>query len=230
LKALDLYAKIEPLIGFYDEYEELYSSYLELLSPLHVKNILDVGCGNGKLLEHLENNHYNAYGIDRSKEMVKRAEQLGVNASTQELSDFKDGSFDCVLAVADVLNYIKKEDLSEFFDSIAKVLKDGAYFLCDINTLEGFDVTDGVMVRDNPNEFLSIEANYEDEMLTTNITLFEQKNKIYKKYSDTIYQYYHPINFFKNMKNLQLLETFDISMFSDEIDKTILLFKNKKSV
>ncbi len=225
MNALDLYAKIEPLIGFYDEYEELYSSYLELLSPLHVKNILDVGCGNGKLLKHLENKNFNACGIDRSKEMIKRAVQLGVSASTKELSDFEESSFDCVLAVADVLNYIKKEDLNEFFKSIARVLKDGGYFLCDINTLEGFDVTDGVMVRDNPNEFLSIEANYEDEILTTNITLFEQKNEIYKKYSDTILQYYHSVTFLKNMKEMQLIETFDISMFSDEIDKTILLFK-----
>jgi len=80
LTSLDLYAKIEPLIGFYDEYERLYSSYLQLLFPLHVKSVLDIGCGNGKLLKLLETNGYDAFGIERSKEMVNRAKKLGVQA------------------------------------------------------------------------------------------------------------------------------------------------------
>jgi len=226
LKALDLYAKIEPLIGFYDEYEELYLSYFEILNSLHVEDILDLGCGNGKLLKHLKQNGFNACGIDRSQEMVNRALKLGVNASTKELLDFENSSFDCILAVADVLNYIKPEELCDFFQNISRALKDDGYFLFDINTLEGFAVADGVMVRDNDNEFLAIEANYEDKMLTTNIILFDKQNSSYKKYSDTIYQYYHKLSFFKNMKNMKLIKIFDISMFGDEVDKNIILLKN----
>ncbi len=78
--SLDLYAKIEPLIGFYDEYEILYSSYLQLLYPLGVKSVLDIGCGNGKLLKLLEENDFNSFGIDRSEEMIKRSLSLGVKA------------------------------------------------------------------------------------------------------------------------------------------------------
>jgi len=225
IKALDLYAKIEPLIGFYEEYEELYASYVEILLSLHVDKILDVGCGNGKLLQHLKNNNFKACGIDRSQEMVKRAIKLDVKASTKELSDFKSASFECVLAVGDVLNYIKKEDLESFFQNISNVLKKDGYFICDINTLDGFDVTDGIMVRDNPDEFLSIEANFKDEILTTDIVLFEKHKNSYKKYSDTIYQYYHTLSSLKNLNFLKLIETFDISMFSDNVDKKILLFK-----
>ena len=48
INPLDLYAKIESLIGFDAQYEKLYQIYLHLLNSLHVKTILDVGCGNGK--------------------------------------------------------------------------------------------------------------------------------------------------------------------------------------
>jgi len=43
LNSLDLYAKVEPFIGFYEEYEKLYDKYLELIEPLGVKKCLDIG-------------------------------------------------------------------------------------------------------------------------------------------------------------------------------------------
>ncbi len=223
--SLDLYAKIEPLIGFYDEYEELYSSYLQLLYPLAVSSVLDIGCGNGKLLKLLQNNDFDAYGIDRSSEMIKRAKKLGVKAEIKELASLEKNSFECALAVGDVLNYMKDDELDKFFDEVKAVVKEDGYFLADINTKLGFEVADGVMVKESENSFLSVEANYEDEVLTTNITLFERAKESYAKSSGQVLQYFHTRERFEKLKSFRLVASSPISMFSDEDEKLLMLFQ-----
>jgi predicted TPR repeat methyltransferase len=117
INPLDLYAKIESLIGFDAQYEKLYQVYLQLLDSLHVKTVLDVGCGNGKFLKHLEGKQFSACGIDRSATMVERACALGVDASTKELDAFSEASFECVVAIADVLNYIPVTEVDSTFEA-----------------------------------------------------------------------------------------------------------------
>ncbi len=225
MKALDLYAKIEPLIGFYDEYEKLYSSYLEVISNLQIDSILDIGCGNGKLLKLLEKNKIKACGIDRSVSMIERATKLGVDASTRELIDFESATFDCALAVADVLNYIKPDEIDKFFKKIANILKKDGYFLADINTINGFELADGVLVREEENKFLSVESFFEDYLLTTNIVFFEQKKRLYEKFNGTILQYYHPKKSFQKLKFFKLLNTYPITLFSNKTEKLLMIFQ-----
>ena len=228
MNSLDLYAKIEPLIGFYDEYETLYSSYLQLLYPLHVSSVLDIGCGNGKLLKLLDDNDFDAFGIDRSEEMIKRAKELGVKAEVQELNSLHVDSYECALAVGDVLNYMKDSELDKFFDEVKAVVQEDGYFLADVNTKIGFEVADGVMVKESDESdesFLSVEANYEDEVLTTNITLFEKDKEAYKKSSGQVLQYYHTKERFENLKSFRLVASSPISMFSDEEEKLLMLFQ-----
>ncbi|WP_024953797.1 class I SAM-dependent DNA methyltransferase [Sulfurospirillum arcachonense] len=227
MHSLDLYAKIEPLIGFYDEYDALYSSYLQLLYPLHVNTILDIGCGNGRLLKLLQDNDFKAFGIDRSKEMITRAQSLGVNADTKELKEFKKGSFECALAVGDVLNYMKEDELNSFFSDVSNTLSDEGYFLFDVNTLAGFEVADGAVVKDEEDKFLSIEANFEENILTTNITLFEKEGKTFNKISGEVKQYYHTKEVFQNLKEFRYVADSPISMFSDEEEKLLILLQKR---
>ena len=224
MQALDLYAKIEPLIGFYDEYNKLYFKYLDILKSLDVYNILDVGCGNGNFLRLLKDRNYNAQGIDRSKEMIKIARSLGVDAQNIELCDVEK-KYDCVTAIGDVLNYMTKEELRKFFSEIKNSLGKNRYVVADINTLSGFqEVADGLLLKETEEQFLAIEANFEYEKLTTNITLFEKEKEKYKRYSNTILQYYHKLELLKNIEGFELVSVFDISMFGDS-DKMILIFK-----
>lgn len=224
MQALDLYAKIEPLIGFYDEYNKLYLRYLDILESLHVETILDVGCGNGKFLRLLKDRNYKAKGIDRSKEMIKIAQSLGVEAQNIELCDVL-GKYDCITAVGDVLNYMTKEELHKFFIEIKNTLGENGYFIVDINTLLGFEeVADGLLIKETNEQFLAIEANFEHKKLTTRITLFEKEKENYKRYSNTIFQYYHQLELFKNIEGFELINIFYTSMFGDS-DKVILVFK-----
>lgn len=226
MKPLDLYAKIESLIGFDAQYESLYQTYLEKLRSLHVNTVLDIGCGNGKFLAHLAHEGYRALGIDRSAAMVERALSLGVNASTQELENFENNTFDGIVAIADVLNYMSTEELQHFLAQVHRVLKPKGYFLCDINTLYGFEnVADGVMAKEDEKHFLCVEASYENKQLLTHFTLFEKENELYQKYSADIMQYYHAPSWFKKLRGWKIVHQKSITLFSDEADKLLMCFQ-----
>jgi SAM-dependent methyltransferase len=225
MNPLDLYAKIEPLIGFYDEYEKLYLLYLQKIKSLHVKSVLDIGCGNGRFLKHLNRSGFDCLGIDRSKEMVKKACAIGVNAKVLELENIQKNSFDSITAVGDVLNYMNQDELNKFFDSILKVLKKDGYFLFDINTVEGFELTDGAMVKDFEDKFLSIEANFNGKILKTDITLFEKEEKNFVKYSANITQYYHNATKFKNIKGFKTILMSHFGMFESNSEKTLVILQ-----
>lgn len=228
MNPLDLYAKIESMIGFYDQYEKLYDIYLSHLKKLHVTHVLDVGCGNGKFLQHLTSASFNAQGIDRSEQMVTRALELGVNASTKELASFEEGSFDCVVAVADVLNYIPSHEIATFFEATARVLRPKGYFVCDVNTLYGFEnVAEGVMQQEEEGRFLCVEATYAQKELLTKITLFEQEGELYRKLKGEITQYYHSLSLLKKINDLRLVSTHPIVLFGDEADKMLLVYQKR---
>ncbi len=224
MKALDLYSRIEPLIGFYNEYEKLYTHYLEELSYFKVKTILDVGCGNGTMLMHLSK-HYNAKGIDISQNMVEIASKKGIDASCRSIEEVE-GKFDAILAVSDVLNYLDISSLQSFLKAVERLLANGGLFLCDINTLFGFEeVTAGSMSVDEDEQFLSIEADFNNNVLVTQIILFEKNGEFYTKESAEILQYYYLIDEIKSLTNLTLLDVKEISLFDEESDKNMLIFQ-----
>jgi cyclopropane fatty-acyl-phospholipid synthase-like methyltransferase len=224
--SLDLYAKIEPMIGFYEEYEELYKEYLLLLKEYKIKNILDVGCGNGNMLMHLQN-IYEAKGIDISKSMVEIAIKKGANAYCIDIKDELD-NYDAIIAIGDVINYFDKKYLKFFLEKVEKRLNKNGIFVCDINTPFGFEeVTAGSMSIDEDERFLSIEAEFEENILTTQITLFEKERDCYKKNSKKILQYYHSVSDIQELTNLKIQKIKDIKLFAEQSDKTILLFSKE---
>lgn len=227
MHALDLYAKIEPLIGFDSQYERLYQRYLKELQSLHVKSILDIGCGNGVFLQKLEAEGFEAQGIERSAAMVERAKVRGVKVSMRELESFEENSLDAILAVADVMNYMEASELTLFLNQIHRILKKGGIFLGDINTLYGFEaVADGVMVKEEGEYFLSVDASFEKPILKTTLTLFTGNEKIYTKEQGVIFQYFHSLSFFKKLKTLKFYTSYPILLFaSEEADKSLILLK-----
>jgi cyclopropane fatty-acyl-phospholipid synthase-like methyltransferase len=221
-----LYAKVEPFIGFDEAYEELYQTYLEKLSDYKIKTILDVGCGNGNFLLHLQK-LYLAQGIDISYEMVKIAQAKGVDASCLPLEKVEQ-KYDALLSVADVLNYLDKSDLEKFLKDVESHLFDDGIFICDINTLFGFsEVTAGSLSIDEDDTFISIDSEFEDEKLYTTITMFTKDGKNYTKEQEDILQYYHTIKDIENLSSLKLVSVDEVALFSKESDKSLLVFRKE---
>lgn len=157
--------------------------------------------------------------------MVEIASSIGVKSEVKELSELKSNSYDAITAIGDVLNYISLSELNEFFLQVKRVLKPQGYFIADVNTFEGFEIADGVMSSSLEDKFLSIEANYVDEVLHTHISYFEKEGKAYQRYEAGIDQYYHSRSYFETQSSLQLKDSLLHNMFSELDEKEIMLFQ-----
>jgi 2-polyprenyl-3-methyl-5-hydroxy-6-metoxy-1,4-benzoquinol methylase len=224
---LDLYAKAEHLLGIEEATEALYDLYRSELDEYKIKTLLDVGCGRGGFMRRMTSDGVKCKGVDLSSVMVEECKEQGFDAECIDVSEVE-GTYDAVVSIFDVLNFLDKDELVKFLDAIADRLNDEGIFIADINTLYGFsDVAEGTMSSENEKEFLSVDAQFENDELLTKFTLFEKnKDGTYTKHQDTITQYFHKIKTFQKLSKLKLVEKQTFSLYDTE-DKTLLIFKKR---
>ena len=224
---LDLYAKAEHLLGIEEATEALYDLYRSELDEYKIKTLLDVGCGRGGFMTRMISDGVKCKGVDLSSLMIEECISNGLDAECIDVKNVT-GKYDTIVSIFDVLNFMNKEELINFLEAIATKLNDDGIFIADINTLYGFsDVAEGTMSSENEKEFLSVDAQFENDMLTTKFTLFEkQDDESYKKYQDSIVQHFHKIKLFQKLSGLKLIEKQTFSLYDTE-DKTLLIFKKR---
>ncbi|MCT7587958.1 class I SAM-dependent DNA methyltransferase [Aliarcobacter butzleri] len=227
---LDLYAKVEPYLDFEEEVYTLHKEFLRFVMVNDLDNIIDIGCGQGYFLENLKVNKKKYFGIDLSVEQIKVCQEKNLNAKAIDLKDVKE-KFDCATAIFDVLNYIPKNELKIFLEQTYEILNQNAYFIFDVNSYFGFDeVAQGTITIDVEDKFIAIDANFENNKLQTDITLFEkQENGLFSKEQDSIIQEYHSKEFLSKILEeigFKLIEIKEFNLHTDEIaDKLIFICK-----
>ncbi len=224
---LDLYAKAEHLLGIEEATEALYDLYRSELDGLNVKTLLDVGCGRGGFMRRMISDGVVCKGVDLSSVMIEECKDQGLDAECIDVSEVE-GKYDAVVSIFDVLNFLDKDELVKFLDAVAQRLNDDGIFIADINTLYGFsDVAEGTMSNDSGEEFLVVDAVFENDELHTKFTLFEKlDNDMYKRHQDTIVQYFHKMKTFQKLEGLKLVDKQTFSLYDTE-DKTLLIFKKR---
>ncbi|SFV50198.1 hypothetical protein MNB_SM-7-1547 [hydrothermal vent metagenome] len=227
LTNLDLYAKVEHLLGIEEATDALHSLYMSELDDLEVKRLLDVGCGRGGFIKRAVAKGIEAKGCDPSLVMAKACQDEGLDVVCGEIKSV-DGKFDAIVSIFDVLNFMDKEQLSTFLDEVAKRLEDDGIFIADINTKYGFsEVAEGVMSAEDEKGFLNVDASFCNDELLTTFTYFEKRGDgCYQKHQNSITQYFHPIKFFQKHKALKLVDKQTFSLY-DTNDKTLLIFKKR---
>jgi 2-polyprenyl-3-methyl-5-hydroxy-6-metoxy-1,4-benzoquinol methylase len=227
---LDLYAKVEPYLDFEEEVYTLHREFLRFVMVNELDNIIDIGCGQGYFLENLKVNKKKYFGIDLSVEQIKVCQEKNLKAEAIALKDVKE-KFDCATAIFDVLNYIPKIELKQFIKETSLILNEGAYFIFDVNSLFGFEeIAQGCITIDVEDKFIAIDANFENNKLQTDITLFEkQENRMFSKESDSIIQEYHSKEFLSKLLKecgFEIQEIKEFNLHTDEhADKLIFICK-----
>jgi len=175
---LDLYAKVEDLLGVEEVAPSLYKYYSDYLKTIEFNSILDIGCGSGEFLLAIERefNPQNILGVDLSNIMIQKAKDKGVNAKAINISNL-DEKFEVITAVFDMLNYLNRPELIEFLQSVENILSDNGIFMLDINSLNGFEsVAVGSYIVDDDKRFLTIDSYFTDEIYYSDFTLFSYKS------------------------------------------------------
>lgn len=224
--SLDLYAKVEDLLGVKEAAPTLYAHYLLFLNTVKFDSLLDVGCGSGDFLRQMQGalEIPQVKGLDLSPLMVSKTLEQGYDAQCIDLCDLN-GRYDVITAVFDMLNYLDKEQLERFLHCVKEHLSEGGYFLCDINTLYGFEnVAVGSFIVDDEERFLTIDSDFEDGEYISEFTLFEKEGTVFKKSQEVIRQYYHTIDDMLSLSGLELLQSDEVNLYDfDEADKVFLV-------
>ena len=101
------------------------------------KKLLELGCGTGSMLKHLQD-AYEVSGLDISSEMLSIARKKVPRAklSRQNMVDFQiDDRFDVIFCVFDSINHVRRfSDWKKVFANARRHLTPAGCFIFDINT------------------------------------------------------------------------------------------------
>jgi len=226
--SLDLYAKVEDLLGVKEVAPKLYAHYFLFLNSIDFDTLLDVGCGSGDFLQQMQTalNIPEVKGIDLSPLMVSKTLEQSIDAECIDLCDLT-GSYDVITSVFDMLNYLDAMALKRFLNCVKEHLSEGGYFLCDINTLYGFEnVAVGSFIVDDDRRFLTVDSDFEEGEYVSEFTLFEKEGIHFKKSQEIIKQYYHAVEDIVKLSGLELIESDDVNLYElEEADKHFIVLR-----
>jgi len=220
---LELYGRIEDLFLDREAAHILWSKFIAILLDLEVKNVLDIGCGSGDFCELANTNGLKIKGIDLSHTQIERAKDK-CECEVKDVCEM-DEKFDAAVAIFDVINYMDEEQLKRFFSCVENVVD--RYFIFDANSYFAMnDLAIGTLKAEDENRFGVLYSDFEDDVLATEITLFEKEGECYKKSQAHIIQYYHSIEKLTKLTKMKLVNKIPVSLYgSGEIEKWILVFE-----
>jgi len=227
--SLDLYARVEDLLGVKEAAPNLYAHYLLALQGIEFDSLLDVGCGSGDFIAGIEEAfpEVSFRGIDLSGEMVARAREQGVEAAQVDLCD-DPGRYGVITAVFDMLNYLDSEALERFGQCAREHLVEGGVFLCDTNTLHGFEsVAVGSFIAEDETRFVTIDSDFEAGEYHSIFNLFEREGAMWHRSTGAIGQYYHSPEALRAALGMEAVEQTPVYLYDEnQADKMFWVFHN----
>jgi len=108
----------------------------------NAKTVLELGCGTGSMLSHLQDS-YQVSGLDISSRMLSIARKKVSRAKLfrQDMVDFGiNERFDVIFCVFDSINHVRRfSDWKKVFVRVRRHLSAGGCFIFDINTQRKLD-------------------------------------------------------------------------------------------
>lgn len=221
----------------YDEFMDNipYDDWVDYLEKLLKKYevptnlILDMGCGTGSVTRRLASKGYDMIGIDNSEEMLSIAiEKSTENDILYLLQDMRElelyGTVGGVVSICDSMNYITdEEELCDVFRLVNNYLEKDGVFIFDMNTLYKYShiLADNTIAESREKEsFIWDNYYYEDEMINEyNLTIFvneDEKDNLYRKYTETHYQKAYTLDTVKELlkkAGMEFVDAFDAFTF-----------------
>jgi len=134
----ETYSKYYDLLYKDKNYQEEFD-YIQKIISKHGspgKNILDIGCGTGKHLNHFKDAGYNIAGVDLSENMIIEAKKhlnQEEDLICSKASEFKfNKKFDIIISLFHVMSYqTSNDEIEKVFYNVAEHLNNGGLFIFD---------------------------------------------------------------------------------------------------
>lgn len=161
-------------------------------------DILDLGCGTGRLSIALAAGGARVVGVDPDSAMLARAREKSVGLPV----DWQCGTlpqitgrarFDAITASLDVINHITcRDELQATFCSAARLLREGGLLVFDVNTEKKFREVYGQnsYIFRSLGAFAAWENDYDEEreLCRFTVDVFTQTGDRYERKTDRIYE------------------------------------------
>jgi ubiquinone/menaquinone biosynthesis C-methylase UbiE len=125
-----------------------------------VRQLLDIGCGNGYLLEEIRRRmgDVSLSGLEYTPELVQIARERNVENCEIVQGDvrhipFAEASHDVVVTERCIINVMDQDDQAKSLNEVARILRPGGYYIC----IEAF--TDGLENLNAARRELGLEPN-----------------------------------------------------------------------
>lgn len=125
--------QIKRTLGWGFEYLSYMNEVIEEIKQLEYKNILDVGCGDGYLLNHLETDA-EKLGIDLSQKAIMFANAFAKDAKFEIKDLFTlEESID-LISLIEVLEHIPNDFVEPFMTKVLSLIKKDGHFIISVPT------------------------------------------------------------------------------------------------
>lgn len=155
----------------------------DLISKVKKGRMLDLGCGEGRHAIFFAKKGFSAYGVDYSKEALKKAKMNSKKVNFKHANIFnlsyENDFFDLIVDVG-LLHHIKKKDWNKYLKNVIRVLKPGGYYFCSQFSKNSSSIR-GILVSKLKRNW-NIVGNFYDHFFTKKEykDLFSKKFKIIK--------------------------------------------------
>ncbi len=190
------------------DYQTWYHFFCDWTTQHHYKynHLLEVGAGTGNMTSHFIADGIKVTALEPAEAMLQelvvkfdRKKRL-FNYFCGDINSFQTAQvYDATVGFLDVLNYIAKNDLNNFFKRVAKLTKVGGVVYFDLSTVYKLEniIGDNTFAESFA-DFAYIWQNQYDiaqRILDFELTIFtETKSGYYQKYCETHRQYAHTID------------------------------------
>lgn len=139
----DYFSKWYDQLNEQEFYQMWYDEVIRYCGNTAAKNILDLGCGSGRLLELLAPHAHRLTGVDLSEQMLILAQErlasypVNVNLFCDDMGELNlpDQQYDIIISTCDSFNYLESEEkLVHLFQQVYQGLKSGGSFLFDMHS------------------------------------------------------------------------------------------------
>lgn len=195
-------------------------------------NLLELGCGSGRLAIQLKQAGYNPTGLDQSNDMLSLAYDYQQDSGTsfplleRDMRDLSGlGAYDAVISYCDSLCYLgKKKDVERVFSQVFHILNDGGIFLFDVHSIYQMNHFIDFSFHAEWDDLVFLwdsQEGEEDYSIEHKLTFLRKKNEAYYRSEELHKERTYPIEDYRIMLEQAGFSKIEITAdFGQEVNDT----------